>query len=1109
MLRIVNIYVDRPSTRKRDLEATRGIRLSGTIVLAALVLASPVGIRGATYLDLAPFAQLTSWSGSQPHRFADLQSAGKTDNLGLEWDEERDIREVRVRFHGEEQKGAVVEYWFKNWPWDPPKMPSIEDPMDDPWQGEWLKAATTESCESSECRYVFAPLALKENPRADRLPGVRYRRTLKVRISWPSGAPAVSGLQAFSDSEENPMRLRVQIATNGGTLSAGSFSVYNGYLRSAKPFGEGVDLDLVAAKPELPGSEDLTVVTVRATVGQNRTFSFCTRDAEQGPIEIPEFGVRIVNREGSARRATTKQTIRQRIPHEPEQSYERATREIPPLDPWNREGGGKLYLPLAPDTSWQKFAFEIGGNVFISKKGTKAKGHELERLQWNGDRLTWRIGTGAKPYYREDHKCSIGKLNGYLPVGTQEWENEGLHYTEEAFATLLRGPLSPDDPARSEQTSAVLMVKLSAKNLAANSQTAHVWISNDPNESLSAAGNLISSEGKLRAQIGNPKGAAMEAAPVPASDPQVHGIHINFEVRPGTTESVVIKLPFVSDLSADQAGDLARLQYEPERNRIIRYWEGIVTSAERFSVPEPKFIDLARSVVAQIHISAAKDPGTGLYILPAASYVYDAFENEAAYQILLLDTLGQAKTAASYLDTMLRLQGSKNFPGRQTGPTDAIFHGEKISDTYDYTMSGYGLDHGTVLWALAQHYLYTRDRQWLEHAWPHMKKAIDWIVEQRNATKLTDPHGEKVREYGLLPASQLEDNSDWANWFVINAYAWAGMARTADALADVGNPEAARVRTEAQDYLRDLRDDLRRAIESAPVVRMQDGTYEPYVPVVPTRRFRIFGPVRRDYYQRYGKPDMNPLLRLAADRDTLCGPVLLLFLGVFDVNEPAAKWILNDWEDNETLSSGMGMNVHGMTDDRYWFSQGGMVFQANLVNPIPIYLRLHEAPAAIRTLYNDFVSCFYPDVNVFTEEYHQWRHASGPFYKTPDEARFVHRLRDMLVLEKGDTLWLAAGAPRRWLTAKDGVRVDGIETFFGPVSYSLHAGAEAGVIEGEVTLPSRQAPKKAWLVVRTPSSRIESATINGKAWDRIDSRLEALELPASTEPLKIQIHYGP
>jgi hypothetical protein len=225
------------------------------------------------------------------------------------------------------------------------------------------------------------------------------------------------------------------------------------------------------------------------------------------------------------------------------------------------------------------------------------------------------------------------------------------------------------------------------------------------------------------------------------------------------------------------------------------------------------------------------------------------------------------------------------------------------------------------------------------------------------------------------------------------------------------------------------------------------------------------------------------------------------------VHEPIANWILDDWEDNETLSSGMGMNVHGMTDDRYWFSQGGMVFQANLVNPIPAYLRLHQTSAAIRTLYNDFVSCLYPQVNIFTEEYHQWRHGSGPFYKTSDEARFTHRLRDMLVLEDGDTLWLAAGAPRRWMTSKDGIRVDRVQTFFGPVSYTLHAGAAAGTIEGEVSLPHVRAPKNAWLVVRPPSGRIESVAIDGRPWTNIDAQLEAVQLPAGSSPIHIEVHY--
>jgi hypothetical protein len=32
-------------------------------------------------------------------------------------------------------------------------------------------------------------------------------------------------------------------------------------------------------------------------------------------------------------------------------------------------------------------------------------------------------------------------------------------------------------------------------------------------------------------------------------------------------------------------------------------------------------------------------------------------------------------------------------------------------------------------------------------------------------------------------------------------------------------------------------------------------------------------------------------------------------------------------------------------------------------------------------------------------------------------------------------------------------------------------------------------------------------TINGKPWNRVDSRLEAVELPAGADPLRIQVHY--
>src|SRR5581483_1145554 len=183
----------------------------------------------------------------------------------------------------------------------------------------------------------------------------------------------------------------------------------------------------------------------------------------------------------------------------------------------------------------------------------KAKGRELARLQWTGDRITWKIGTGEKPSYREDHKITIRKLDGYLPIGIQEWDADGLHYTEEAFATLLRGPLSPTDPKRDEETSAVLMVRLTARSSGVATR-AHVWISEDPAEALAVSGNLLSASGRLRAQIDPPAGATLDR-------PTDAGIHVRFDVPAGREQAMIIKLPFVSDLSDDDAGDLRALNY--------------------------------------------------------------------------------------------------------------------------------------------------------------------------------------------------------------------------------------------------------------------------------------------------------------------------------------------------------------------------------------------------------------------------------------------------------------------------------------------------------------------------------------------------------------------
>jgi hypothetical protein len=360
-----------------------------------------------------------------------------------------------------------------------------------------------------------------------------------------------------------------------------------------------------------------------------------------------------------------------------------------------------------------------------------------------------------------------------------------------------------------------------------------------------------------------------------------------------------------------------------------------------------------------------------------------------------------------------------------------------------------------------------------------------------------------VPEYGLLPAGHLEDNQDWGHWFAVNAYASAGMSRLAEALKDAGQPEAARITRDAEAYRHDLRQAVLRASQEAPVTRLRDNTYIPYVPVRPHQRQRLFGPLRVAYYKRYPRAVL-PTYRLSATREVLYGPLILLNLGIFGVQEPLAGWVLDDWEDNLTMSSSLGLNVHGWVDDAYWFSRGGMVFQANLQNPVLAYLRRREIPAAIRNLYNDFVSCYYPTVNVFTEEYRQWRSPSGPFYKIPDEARFVTRLRDLLVREEGSDLWLTAGTPRRWLADGKGIRFRQMPTVFGPVDLELNA--QDTLITGQVTLPVRNKPGNVWLVLRPPEPKtITSVRIDGQLWREVDRETGAIRLPSKHNgPLVIE-----
>jgi hypothetical protein len=572
-------------------------------------------------MNLAPFGQLASFTSAGEMTPLDTRrlARGGVANAGIQWNEERDVRQIRVRFSGPPPSQISVQYWFHTWPYPKPEMPSIEDPVDDQWQGRWLTAATRRQCEGSQCVFHFEPLAAEENPLAPNQPGVDYRRTLKMRLLAPAPLPGIESLQVFSGTREKPLRIRIGLgfATTGACLWTGSLAIQNGRARAVRPwnFGagdrmepsgawrfqtdgaaKGLDVDLIAAEPDLPGSLDETLVTVRGEArrgpsAEPRSFTFRIADLAGGPIYVPALSAFVTtNLDGVfVSPSSSRKSIRQMIPAEPEQNYERASREIPPLDPWVRQWPGPLWVPLAADASWQKFAFEIGGNIYASKDWTKAMGRERARLQWQGDRLTWRIGVGLAPYYREDRKCAMTALDGYLPVVTQRFSRDGFDYEEEAFATLLDGRLDPFAAGRDEQTPAILIVTLRMRNTLAERRQTALWLDTAPDEPLELRGNGLYGGSALRAVFEPRDRASVQHLPGGRT-----AARVDVPVEPGQTRTVILKLPFVSGLTAAEFARLETMDAAAERGRVVDYWKGVTAAATRFSIPEPNFRILSR-----------------------------------------------------------------------------------------------------------------------------------------------------------------------------------------------------------------------------------------------------------------------------------------------------------------------------------------------------------------------------------------------------------------------------------------------------------------------------------------------------------------------------------
>jgi len=1065
-------------------------------------------------VDIAPFGEIRFWTGADAlsieghllkgqqgvYHPVDVPEQGGP-HLGIEWSIPRQFREVRVHYAIPPADPARVrlQYWNHNWP---ARWFGGWTAIDDPHNGRWVTAHGEVTANGRTAIYRFDPLDITELERAEDF-AVPWRQSYRLRLLFPRGPlAAVERLEVLSTSTWRTETLRVQ-ADDPAWLDA-EISVRNGYALRSRAQGGALELMLLAADcgnqadPKLlPEPPDRTVVTLNGSCGR---VSFAVDDATGGGmVVIPHLGLRIHSAdqaEPGIRRELPK-PVHRLVFDEPEQTLERARREIPELVK-TRQG---RYVPLGCEGNRLEAALRYNGDLFLDKRQMKVTGRDTARLLWPGSRIEYRFPTMDPPDFRErEDAVEQSAMNGYLPVYTSRWVDRYVEFEKTDFAALLmEGPENAERKRGDEPVCVFSRVKV--RNISEETLTALFWMVIESPEALEIRDGFVYATARireerwpwhrealerrwtvqpydvarLRAQILLNGGGTLRAAACPRDPHRFAGIPdavlVEVPLGPRAQHTFDIKIPLVTFTGEEGTAEVAAADFDSKLAEMAAYWEEKISSGARIDVPDALVNDFVKATIPHIAITADRDIASGHWLLPAATYTYNVCANEAMHQVRSLDMRGYHAEARRYLMPFVHCQGSRPLHGKFRSQ-EGVLHGLRVSEDHDYQTFNYNLDHGFVLFALAEHYLLTRDRRWARTIAGNLAAACDFVTRERQYTMKRDAAGSPVPEYGLLPPGHLEDNPEWLYWYAVNAYCYRGMEAAAVALREIGHPEGDRVAADAAAYREDLRRSLRLHMELSPVVRLLDGTF---VPFTPTRA----GLLSRD---------------LGWIRDSLYGPIHAIECGVLEPLEPQSTWILEDSEDNVFISKLRGRQVDIR---RFWFSHGGNTIQSGLLPMAMVYVKRDEPRHAVRCLLNAFAQNIYEDVRCFTEHpVDAFGLGRGPFYKTPDECCWVNWLRHCLLSEIGyDTLRLAPAVPLEWMTDGRTVEAARMPTYFGPVSLKIESRLSCGEIRALIAPPKRNPPARLEIRLRHPEGRsIRRVEVEGGRASLVDRQRSLIRL---------------
>jgi hypothetical protein len=481
-----------------------------------------------------------------------------------------------------------------------------------------------------------------------------------------------------------------------------------------------------------------------------------------------------------------------------------------------------------------------------------------------------------------------------------------------------------------------------------------------------------------------------------------------------------------------------REQNFAERHTECRaYWRKKLDAAAKMRVPEARFDEMIRAGLLHLDVITYGLEPAGT--LTPTIGVYSPIGSESSPIIQFMDSMGWHDTARRSL---------------------TYFLDKQHEDGFIQNFGGYMLETGAALWSMGEHYRYTRDQAWVRSIAPKLVKACEYMRLWRARNLREDLRG---KGYGMQEG-KTADPEDPFRSFMLNGYSYLGFQRVGEMLRDIDPAESARWTKEAEEMKRDIRAALVEAMGRSPVVPLADGTWCPTVG--PWVEYR--GPL--SLYADGGDWFTHGAM---VSRDSLLGPLYLVFQEVLDPREPAAEFLLNFHNDL--------MTTRNAAFSQPYYSR----------HPIT-HLRRGETKPFLSAYYNTVAALADRETYTFQEHYY----GASP-HKTHEEAWFLMDTRWMLYMERGATLELLSGVPRQWLANGQRIELDRVASYFGPLSLRVESKvdqdrmvAEIECASGrhpstiEIRLPHPTGARAVWVEGGTydaPRERVRIENFTGKA----------------------------